>query len=1765
MEVPPEVAYLETLWQNVEEAVDEMEEPLLARSQVMQNVQERPTYREMAAGNNAISTAVRNRPSAHKGPQQQQQALEATAATCGGGGGELGGGPDPLSHLQDLVRQVEGHQREYEQALLEAKKATELAHSMEQEVASLQQEADQLAARVGPPAPERARKVAGWLAERRAALDAQAGVREACQMGLLYAEARLRAAEAQIDFLADTREAAVQAQDAERRDAEATAAALRAREEKAARGYAKRLDAEAQRREDMVAAQDEAARKAIQAAEEGRTKGMGRLVKSQARIRQALAESQKLTAEELERRRGAVLGLKDSLVSVQAEVARQAQLYRAVQRQRRQLHDKEFSSLQEAGSNPYEVFRKREMQAEADRTKAAIRDNISERQLAIAAQLAREEEAHQRAVAARQAERAVREQYNKEMGVAAREARVEAYMQGHTVGGVAMLDPTGRLPVDPSSAVVAKTYKFGRGGAAAPVLAQQARRFPDEQPAALLLPSKYRRDADGAGAGNGGGGSDGDDDLLANGDMSFPTSPRAAAAAASLERYRQLAQRPPTKLEAALLGQAKARHKAAIGRPKAMMGREFGGDAFLASPAVVEFKDFDVGRTYTVKVQVINRSYKKNTFRVVGLPVEYGDVLDVSYALPGYLAPGVSSELTLTFTPKANADISTSLQLLADSGPFELPLRCLAKRAALSLSAASLDFGPGVTIGESASRSFELRNDGALDVEFRLDSPQLTDEERVMLKSTVNVVAAMTNSAVAAALGASTRGGGGGGADDDGAAAPPAVAPREERCLVCSGFSVFPCVGVVKGYSKVAITATFSPVLPLPANLHLGLNYKAPSHKRLSIPPQEVLLSGVGRDLPVFVEEPLVDLKCCMVGHVYRSFVKVRNNGKSAMKVVLAPRPELQGLFEFSPDFGFVQAGDTFPITVLFKPTSLAALGACREHLVGPEEDQVLEVPIRLNVPDQRLPVNFVIRAQLTSTDLLFDPPSLDFGDCVMSEQTGLRLLVTNPGRLPQAFGFVGLPPGLQVSPNDGYGYVLPGETIERVVSLQPAIPGPQTCTLTAKSLSGRTFALPCAANGVQPSLALSHNRVVMPATAVGDCSAVSVVLINRSQQAQAFEFGIPEASDLTFSPHVGEVPAGGRLRVQVDYRPRPPEEGEEAPEPLGGDQDQGGSGGGAGGAAAGAGRGASEGGDGGEAEDDEDDDDDEPEPGGFGGRVGGKSIRVRRSSGSSSAASGGPGPAGAAAAVSHHHRTAALGRVNEDEEEDGDNEDGDGAEGGADEGEAARQRHAGAASTSAAGAGGWYRWREHHITCYIRPPPAHAAAAEQAATAAPPLQLHLQLSTCAVLPDIVLASELPYVDSHQCYCLDYGPVPVGQRVVRTLQLANQGRQVAELSAAALDSREAFANVNALRAVAPGGTFRMLLAFKPQARTQYLEVLTVRSGRAKLRIALRGAGIAPELRVGPEGVTSSGLDLGDVLCGDSASKAITLTNICPFPLTFSMQTRGARDPNLFMRPVFHCRPAEGTLAQGESCEVAVLFTPSSQRPYFEDVLHVVVPNQQEQLAVPLRGRGWAEGVFVAGPAYPPSLDDPFLERQLAAASGAPLPPAVGGAGGAAERQLTLAFPSPVYCGEVGAASFEVGSLKSSVWGGAPGEATVLELPAAAREAGWAVSEAKLAVSAGEVKQVAVTYTAPAAAHAGMAAFYGHAEHVVATLTVVLRGGLPAPLSGGDGRRVALQLRCQLLPGQRPEGEPLPAGVALAGAPADAAAGGKKAAAAGAKK
>ena len=223
-------------------------------------------------------------------------------------------------------------------------------------------------------------------------------------------------------------------------------------------------------------------------------------------------------------------------------------------------------------------------------------------------------------------------------------------------------------------------------------------------------------------------------------------------------------------------------------------------------------------------------------------------------------------------------------------------------------------------------------------------------------------------------------------------------------------------------------------------------------------------------------------------------------------------------------------------------------------------------------------------------------------------------------------------------------------------------------------------------------------------------------------------------------------------------------------------------------------------------------------------------------------------------------------------------------------------------------------------------------------------------------------------------------------------------------------------------------------------------------------------------------------------------------------------------------------------------------------------MHIFVPNQQEQLLVSVRGRCWEEGVFLAGPSYPPPPEDPFMEKQLAtAAAAAGLSVAMGTAAAAATvspRELVLNFPHPLCLGESAMTIFEAGSLKSSAVGGAAGELIIDDLPVVAKEAGWTIEPTKLPLAAGDKKAVQVRYTSPSEVHAGMAAYLGHEEWIELRLGASLKGGLPAPPTP-EGRRVVLVFRVMMLPQLRDPSEALPPSISKAGEASAAGSKGKK--------
>ncbi|GAX76218.1 hypothetical protein CEUSTIGMA_g3662.t1 [Chlamydomonas eustigma] len=1605
----PEEEYLDLLYADVAPE-GESARPLLVDSKVIQQASARPTYSESAHDHQFISTI---KPGSGR-------TLSGSVRSGSNSLSPLKGAKfDMQKKLDSIIQKIESNRVIFEQCMLETSKAREQVKGMEAEIKSLEKEEEELKARK-PVASERLRKVHKWIEERFTALSVQQDLLESKQMELISVEAQLRMAESELDFMADEKEVYHQSLAMDHMAESVTASKLRDWEANTAQIHVARVEAEAQRIADLGDKHNEAREKVINAAEDAQADARERLKKGLERVKRNKEKGLAVVEQQNEARRQAVIGLKNSMVAVREEVADKAMRFRQLQKQKKEMHEKDFQDLLEQGLNPYEVHRKKDVEREVARQHKAIRDNIATRQVAIAEQLALEEQVHSKEVAARESKMLDKEAFNREMGVAAQEQRTEQYMLKNTVGHKSMLDPTGHFNPDPSSVTNFKTKDFGMGGADPSLLALMTRRHPEVEPKDLLMPSKFKSSLDVRQSTSSRKVTlDEDDfDTTVPGGDTPPASPPSEGAASS--GWKVLETRQLTKLEQDAMERAKERHKASIGKSKTMMGREFGGDAFMPTPAVAVFRDFEVGQVYSQKLSITNTSYDRNTYKVVQIPPEHGNVLDVSYKLPGYLATGVSADLTVKFTPKANEDIETHIEMLADTGPFFIPVRCLTKKASMSVSTPSLDFGPGVTLGESLSKTFTLSNDGALDVEYTI----------------------MEN----------VEGG---------------TLPGPDGKLHRDPFLVHHASGMVSGYSSITITCVLCPMTAGPARLPLHISFRAPSQRKLHVPPVDVALEGTGRDVAIFLEHSVLDFKCSMVDHTYRNYLQVRNGGRVAMKINVVNRPDVNDYFEFYPVFGFSQAGEVFPVTVIFRPR-VRMMEQCARFLVDPEKG-IFEIPMKLNVPDQRLPVSFTLRAQVTTTDLIFDPPRLEFGQCVVNEDTAVQLRITNPSALPQTFGFLTTAqPGIGIKPNDGFGYILPGETILRTVSFQPPIPGPQQLTITARTLAGRSFSLPCSAFGVQPDISLSHNRLAFPATPVNDMTMVSVILTNNTDRSKAFEFYVPPGSDLSFIPNVGEIPPKSNLRVQVEFAPTP----DHVPEPV-------------------------------------------------------TSPEVVEET-DVPAAKG----KGAAAAKE-------LKKVVEVEDEEDEN----------------AEEVPDLPVEEPEDPNKWYRWRQWSAVCHIQPSnrarPSSSGGTRDSSTLTGATedgkqtqQLHINVETCAVQPDIVLRTNLPQIPDKLLYELDFGPVPVGQRITRVIELYNQGEDVAALDCDPLDSAQVFSVVNAPRPLKPGGTFKVLLSFQPQQRTRYLEMLTVHSMRTRVRVALKGLGIAPELKVEPADAITHGFDMGDVHKGESTERRFTVTNVCPFPLTFSLLFKGVPDPNLQMKPAFFARPSEGTLAQGESAEVNVVFQPSNQRPYFEDVMQVYVPNQQEELLVKVRGRCWEEGVFVSGPAYPPPPEDPFMEQQLAleAERATSIPgPATAAAAAASVRELILNFPHAVYFGEIATTSFEVGSLKSITAGGSNGEFVLDDLPAAAKEAGWHIDPTKLPLSVGDKKSIQVRYTSPLEAHAAMAAYFGHEERIELRLGATLKGGLPAP-PVPEGRRVFLMFRVHLKPGARDSGWELPASV-----------------------
>ncbi|XP_075045701.1 cilia- and flagella-associated protein 74 isoform X2 [Mixophyes fleayi] len=645
-----------------------------------------------------------------------------------------------------------------------------------------------------------------------------------------------------------------------------------------------------------------------------------------------------------------------------------------------------------------------------------------------------------------------------------------------------------------------------------------------------------------------------------------------------------------SKMEREIMTETLRKLRSGIVEKQVVSGHEFKGCPFYSKPKFIHFKDLDVGKTYKKKVTLTNASYTINFCKLVGVSDHLKDFITIQFDPPGQMSAGMSCDMIVIFKPMINEDLEGEVMFLAQAGPFSIPVKCTTKKCELALDKTYIDFGTHV-IGETVTQIITLTNRGALGTRFCIRpltrandtqktplvvsseqtisptavdhisqdtsthmSLESTDQElKEILKSNQMVsageeICSETEKATSAKVETITP-------TDSVSEEPPVVVGdehlQEDSQEEFADFRLGEATnGEIGPFTSVKIPVIFTPSFPGIASAMFEITFENQSCK--AIP---VTATGAAIDVPVYVPNANIDLKICTYDRLYQDSIVVKNRATTALRLKFEVCKELKNHMELLPKTGFIQTQSSFSVQLKFLPRHTLSEDASSYF---DKETGVLEVPMTISVVDQTRLVPFTVHAVVTSSDIEISPNEVDFEHCTIFEAVQTSIHLTNKSILPQEFGFVGIPEYIDIQPHDGFGTLLPLETMKLDIIFKAPKAGEYNFDLTCKSAINRQFKISCKAVGVHPPMELSHYLVQFPATALNDASTATLYVVNSHTSRNefthpvprigkgeiapvgptSFQLQVPKGSPISISPSVGTVLPGKRCMVQVSFKP---------------------------------------------------------------------------------------------------------------------------------------------------------------------------------------------------------------------------------------------------------------------------------------------------------------------------------------------------------------------------------------------------------------------------------------------------------------------------------------------------------------------------------------------------------------------------------------------------------------------------------------------------
>jgi hypothetical protein len=650
-----------------------------------------------------------------------------------------------------------------------------------------------------------------------------------------------------------------------------------------------------------------------------------------------------------------------------------------------------------------------------------------------------------------------------------------------------------------------------------------------------------------------------------------------------------------SKFERDALDRAKERHHDRIeyGIPQVAGGKLYQGDAFASTPPIILFKDFDVGKVYKKNFVLTNVSYTFNSFKLLELEDEVIDFFVITFEKPGRMSAGMSCSIEIVFKPQLNHDIFTHIRLLTETGPVNIPLQCLIKRCAPRILDTTLDFAEMI-IGQRTTLPVKIVNTQALPTRFTIEAiirgnnTLVTDENEGGASEIVDEALSKLQPLQPDGQDASEEVEHGGEyIGSEPASQESELESRVERvitsiwrkkkreqpqpfvCYLSSNKSLLPEYdengklkntddikevlvqeGLLAGYDSVTLTVRCAPLNVGLVEQQFVVKFHQVDEKMNSVDEkgelvtkeQHITARVFAEELPIYLEEEVVDLKCVLHDRIFRRKLVVKNRGKTACRLQMKVMKRFQHFVEVNPNVFFVQSHGSQSINIKFTPKS--DIVKRLTHFSLPSDPfpfaALMELPIEIQVINQDLPVFFTLKSLVTSSTIEISTKVLEFGKVYVSQKTIKTVKLRNVSMLPQKIAFVRLKKEFQVQPNEGFAVLLPLEEMEFEISFGPLSAIEYRLDLTLMTSFNDKYVIPIQAEGIEPPLTLSSSVLHLRTTAPGQRVVDSVLITNNLPHTQSFEIMVPEQlfSWIKISPLTMNLSAGQSCRVEIEYCP---------------------------------------------------------------------------------------------------------------------------------------------------------------------------------------------------------------------------------------------------------------------------------------------------------------------------------------------------------------------------------------------------------------------------------------------------------------------------------------------------------------------------------------------------------------------------------------------------------------------------------------------------